>query len=139
MIAAKLSGTYSKWLLTKEGSELKYNEKKFVKGAADSGEWLLSNIMRNNTKSRNQRLKASNLIANVDYDEDATVAENSFGTADTVWGGEENCADATGGADSFGTADTVGGGEEHLTIKDCSSFIKLYSNDSPPIQKHIRS
>ena len=54
MIAAKLSGTYSKWLLTKEGSELKYNEKKFVKGAADSGEWLLSNIMRNNTKSRNQ-------------------------------------------------------------------------------------
>ena len=53
------------------------------------------------------------------------MAENSFGTADTVWGGEENCADATGGAESsFGTADTVGGGEEHLTIKDCSSFIK---------------
>ena len=54
MIAAKLSGTYSKWLLTKEGSELKYNEKTCVKGAADSGELLLSNFMRNYVKSRNQ-------------------------------------------------------------------------------------
>ncbi len=31
MIAAKLSQTYSKWLLAKEGDELVYNRQKFVK------------------------------------------------------------------------------------------------------------
>jgi hypothetical protein len=37
MVAAKLSRTYKKWLLTKEGSELKYNEQQFVKMMNDDG------------------------------------------------------------------------------------------------------
>ena len=76
MIVAKSRRTYSKWLMSKEDGELKYNGQKFVKGATDSGKMLLLKILRNNVKSRNQRLIASNRIAK---------------------GGEENCADATGG------------------------------------------
>ena len=69
MVAAKLSRTYSKWLLTKEGDELVYNGQKFVKkintyGAVEKS--LLSKIVKNQRKGRNQRLNASSLIAIVD-------------------------------------------------------------------------
>ena len=57
-VAAKLSRTYKKWLLTKEGSELKYKEQQFVKMMNDDGaveKLLLSKIMKNQEKSRNHR------------------------------------------------------------------------------------
>jgi hypothetical protein len=49
----KLSRTYSKWLLTKEGDELVYNGQKFVKkinnyGAVEKS--LLSKIVKNQRK-----------------------------------------------------------------------------------------
>ena len=69
MVAAKLSRTYSTWLLTKEGDELVYNVQKFVKkinnyGAVEKS--LLSKIVKNQHKGRNQQLNASSLIAIVD-------------------------------------------------------------------------
>jgi len=69
MVAAKLSRTYKKWLLTKEGSELKYNEQQFVKMMNDDGaveKLLLSKNMKNQEKSRNHRLKSSSLVEIVD-------------------------------------------------------------------------
>jgi hypothetical protein len=49
MVAEKLSRTYSKWLLAKEGDELVYNGQKFVKkinnyGAVEKS--LLSKIVK---------------------------------------------------------------------------------------------
>jgi hypothetical protein len=69
MVAAKLSQTYSTWLLLKEGDELEYNNKKFVKNMNNEGaaeKLLLSKIMKIHRKSKDQRLRASSLIEVVD-------------------------------------------------------------------------
>ena len=69
MVAAKLSRTYSNWLLTKEGDELVYNAQKIVKKINDYvavEKSSLSKIVKNQRKGRNQRLNASSLIAIVD-------------------------------------------------------------------------
>ncbi len=57
MVAAKLSRTYSTWLLTKEGDALEYNDKKFVKNMNDEDaaeKSLLSKNMKNHRKSKDQ-------------------------------------------------------------------------------------
>jgi hypothetical protein len=69
MVAAKLSQSYSKWLLLKEGGVLEYNNKMFVKNMKDEGtakKLLLSKIMNNHRKSKDQQLRASSLIEVVD-------------------------------------------------------------------------
>ncbi len=58
----KLGQTYSTWLLLKEGDELEYNNNQFVKNIYDEGvaeKVLLSKIMKNHKKSKDQRLRAS--------------------------------------------------------------------------------
>ena len=67
MVAAKSGRTYSTWLLLKEGDELEYNNKKFVKNMNNEGapeKLLLSKIMRNHKESKDQRLRASSLRRN---------------------------------------------------------------------------
>jgi hypothetical protein len=57
MVAAKSGRTYSTWLLLKEGDELEYNNNKFVKNMNNEGaaeKLLLSKIMKNNKKSKDQ-------------------------------------------------------------------------------------
>jgi hypothetical protein len=54
MVAAKLSWTYSKWLLTNKGDELVYNEQKFVKKINEYGaveKSLLSKIEKINVRA----------------------------------------------------------------------------------------
>ncbi len=67
MVAAKSCRTYSTWLLLKEGDELEYNNNEFVKNMNDEGKaekLLLSNIMKNHKKSKDQQLRASSLRRN---------------------------------------------------------------------------
>jgi hypothetical protein len=67
MVAAESGRTYNTWLLLKEGDELEYNNKKFVKNMNNEGapeKLLLSKIMRNHKESKDQRLRASSLRRN---------------------------------------------------------------------------
>jgi hypothetical protein len=67
MVAAKVGLTYSTWLLLKEGDELEYNNNKFVKNMNDevaAEKSLLSKIMKNRKKRKDQQLRASSLRRN---------------------------------------------------------------------------